>query len=63
MDGASGPASGERPTRDEDRRGTSRQRRQARTVHGVTTLYGSRTEMRGVNRVADWFADSVGWTV
>ena len=38
-------------------------KRHARNVHGLTVLFEERQEMRGVSRVADFFADSFRWSV
>jgi hypothetical protein len=62
MDTASGPGSTSSRDRDETR-GSSRQRRQARNLHGLTTLYETRDDIQGVSQVADFFADSVRWAV
>jgi hypothetical protein len=40
-----------------------RQQRRARTTYGLTTLFEARDDLRGVSPVADFFADSVRWTV
>ena len=61
MDTASGPA---RTARDHDEaRGEDRRRRQARNLHGLTSLYEARDDIHGVSQVADFFADSVRWAV
>ena len=62
METASGPGSTSSRDRDEDR-GSTRRRRQARNLHGLTTLYDTRNDIRGVSQVADFFADSVRWAV
>jgi len=61
MDTASGPAP-TTPDLDESR-GESRRRRQARNLHGLTSLYDARDDIHGVSQVADFFADSVRWAV
>ncbi len=62
MDTASGP--GSTSSRDhDDVRGSTRQRRQARNLHGLMTLYDTRDDIQGVSQVADFFADSVRWAV
>jgi hypothetical protein len=62
MDTAPGPARTRNRDLDEVR-GNSRQRRQARNLHGLTTLYETRDDIQGVSQVADFFADSVRWAV
>jgi hypothetical protein len=62
MDTASGPGGASSRDRDEVR-GSTRQRRQARNLHGLTRLYDTRDDIQGVSQVADFFADSVRWAV
>ena len=53
-----------RTSRDRDEvRETNRQRRQARNLQGLTSLYETRDDIQGVSQVADFFADSVRWAV
>jgi len=44
-----------------DPRAALRQRRRARNVESLTTLYSQRKDIHGVSTVADFFVESTSW--
>ncbi len=46
-----------------EQRRLRQQQRWARNSHGLSTLFTEREELSGVSPVADFFVESVRWTV
>jgi hypothetical protein len=46
-----------------EQRRTRQQRRRARNSRGLSTLLAEREDLSGVSPVADFFVESVRWTV